>query len=155
MAVQCSPRMARRMGLGAAAAALALLGGCVAVPADSYQVGDPVAYPAATYGDVYYAPGYSTYPAPYYYGPPVSVGVYGWSGGRNWHRPPPPRPGWNAPPPRPRPGWDSSRPRPPNGGVRPNPGGWHNPRPSSPPRGIGGAERPTPGGWDHPPSPRR
>ena len=82
---------------------LALLGGCVAVPADSYQVGDPVAYPAATYGDVYYAPGYSTYPAPYYYGPPVSVGVYGWSGGRNWHRPPPPRPArpgtrrWAAP----------------------------------------------------------
>ncbi|MFT4195701.1 hypothetical protein [Ottowia sp.] len=152
MAVQCSSRTARPWGLGVAAVALALLGGCVAVPVEPYQVGDPVAYPATVYGDGYYAPGYSTYAAPYYYGPPLSVGVYGWSGGRYWRNPPPPRPGWSAPPPGPRPGVKPpSPPRPPSGGVRPTPGGWDNPRPAPPPRpSNGGAGRPNPGGWDNP-----
>lgn len=50
---------------GLVVAILALLGGCVVAP------------PAADYG---YAPGYYT-PAPYYYGPSISFGIYGGRGG--------------------------------------------------------------------------
>jgi len=58
------------------AIALALLGGCVAVPVDGY------------YGDTGYyapAPGYYAapyYTAPYYYGPSIGIGIYG--GSRVW-----------------------------------------------------------------------
>jgi len=69
------------------ASALALLGGCVAVPVGPGYYGDAPAY----YGGApaYYgaAPGY--YTAPYYYGPSVGIGVYGgrvWrDGGRSYH----------------------------------------------------------------------
>ena len=68
---------ARGLGAGVLAAALALLGGCVVAPVESYDVGAPVAYPA--YGSTVVTPGYYSAPAPYYYGAPsVSLGVWGW-----------------------------------------------------------------------------
>lgn len=95
MAVQCSPSMARRWALGLAGAALALLGGCVAVPVAPYEVGAPVAYPDAVYSSPYY---YGTpyyygavpyyYGRPYYGGPSLSLGIYGRSGsGHHWRGP--------------------------------------------------------------------
>ena len=144
MAVQCSSRTARRLGLGAAAAALALLGGCVVAPVEPYQVGDPVAYPATVSGDVYYG-GTGYYGYPYYGVPSLSFGVYqGWGGWRDGRRPPPPpRPGWGRPggpqpgwgrPVGPRPGWGSpGAPRPPGAGVRPPA-----PRPGGPGPGFQG-----------------
>lgn len=135
MAVQCSSRVARVLGLGAAATALALLGGCVVAPVDPYQVGEPVAYPAATYnGGYYYGPGYyGGYSVPYYYGPALSLGIYGgYNNSRGW-RPPPPRPGWGGGP---RPG-GGARPLPPPRGNWSRPPGAPGPRPgfSGPPRG--------------------
>ena len=60
--------MGRVLRWTAAALALAALSGCV------YAAPPPPAYG-------YYAPGYAV---PYYYGPPVSVGLgFGWGGG--WH----------------------------------------------------------------------
>ncbi len=83
MAVQCSSSIARRVALGMAGAALALLSGCVVAPLGPYEVGAPVDYPAApVYGSPYY------YGAPsYYWGPPaVSLGFHGrFGGGRNWN----------------------------------------------------------------------
>ena len=116
MTNQALSRRRERLLLAIGAAALALLGGCAVAPVDPYMVGAPVAYPAPAYGPVYGAPAYPVYPAPYYYGPSLSLGVYrGWSGDRDhWHgRPPPPRPGWG-------------------GHEGPRPGGWN--RPPAPPR---------------------
>jgi len=126
MAIQCSSRMGRRLGLGIAAVALALLGGCVVAPMDPYAVGAyPVGnypasgevYPATVDNNAYYAPYYYGYPAayyspyyyggypyygysaPYYYGPSLSLGWFGggWSGGgRNWGYGRPSRPGWGG-----------------------------------------------------------
>ncbi len=94
MAVECSSSLKRCVALGAAAAALALLGGCVVAPADPYEIGAPVVYSSTVYapygGSVYYGapvyPGY--YHAPGYrpyWGPAVSIGIWGGSGGRHWH----------------------------------------------------------------------
>jgi hypothetical protein len=58
--------MGKVLRLAAAALLLAALGGCVYAPPPSYG----------------YAPGYAYAPAPYYYAPPVSVGV-GFGG--CWH----------------------------------------------------------------------
>ena len=110
-----------RLLLGAGAAALLLLGGCVMAPVDPYyDVGTPVTtYP---YGPSYVAPAYPAYPsysAPYYYGPSMSLGIYGgWSdndrrGWRdrprrpNWGDRDGPRPGWNGHNGQ-RPGWRAS-----------------------------------------------
>jgi hypothetical protein len=80
-----------------------LLSGCVAVPMDQgygYQAAPAAAaypaYPAAGGGAVvypgatYYAPNAYYGVTPGYYGPSVSLGIYGGSGG-GYH--PPPRPG--------------------------------------------------------------
>ncbi len=112
-------QVSSRMGLALGAAALLALGGCAVAPVDAYQVGAPVAYPGAVYGNPYgVAPAYPVYPAPYYAAPSVSLGVFGgWSNDRDrwrdrdhdrwqrpgWNNPPPPRPGWGNPPPPPRP----------------------------------------------------
>lgn len=114
MAVQCSSSLGRRLALGGAGAALALLAGCVAVPAGPYEVGAPVVYPGAVYGAPYYAPGYAYpygypyYGRPYYWGPSFSLGLWGgWGGGhrhwrdhgggRDWHgRPGPGRGPWGG-----------------------------------------------------------
>lgn len=99
MVVECSSSLARRLALGAAGAALALLGGCVVAPMEPYELGAPVVYssatvlapyggsvyygvPAYTYGPGYYAPGYYYGP---YWRPSVSIGIWGGSGGRHWH----------------------------------------------------------------------
>lgn len=95
MAVQRSFFSARRLvGWTAAAATLALVGGCVVAPVGPYDIGTPVAYPAdggysyPIYGNSYYSAPY--YGAPAFWGPSVSLGLYGWSGGydhghRDWH----------------------------------------------------------------------
>ena len=149
-------RVPRAWGAGALAATLALLGGCVAVPVEPYEPGAAVAYPG--YETTVVTPGYYSAPAPYYYGaPPVSLGVWGWSGGsRHWHdrpprrhdwgRPPPPHHDWGRPPP-PRPHW-GGRPDGPRPDVRPPPrpphGQWQRPSPPRPraplinPEGMGG-----------------
>ena len=58
------------------ASALAVLGGCVAVPVDSAYYGQPG----------YYAPAPAYY-GPAYYGPSIGIGVYGGSRGyRYWGR---------------------------------------------------------------------
>jgi hypothetical protein len=115
MALDRSSRIARWLGAAALGSA-GLLSGCVVAPVEPYAVGDSVAYPSTTYGSAYYPPAYYGSPAPYYYGPPVSLGIYGWSGRRDWRAPtPPPRHGWGAPP-GPRGPW--SRP----GSLAPRPG---------------------------------
>lgn len=126
-----------RLLLGAAAAALLLLGGCVMAPVDPYyDVGTPVtSYPAPVYGPSYVAPAYPAYSAPYYYGPSMSLGIYGgWSDdhrhGRdrprrpNWGDRDGPRPGWNGHN-GPRPGW--------NGQPGPRPGAGDRPARPNPP----------------------
>ncbi|MDO5691478.1 MAG: hypothetical protein Q4G70_03220 [Pseudomonadota bacterium] len=82
--------MARRIALGVAGAALALLGGCVVAPVEPYEIGAPVVYSGTVYTPYY---GGTYYGAPtYYYGAPVyqpywrpsmSLGI--WGGGRHWH----------------------------------------------------------------------
>ena len=88
MLLRCSSSLARRLATGAAGLALALLGGCVVAPVGPYEVGAPVVYSdgayAPYYGNAYYgAPTY--YGAPYYrpyWGPAVSLGIWGgWGGG--------------------------------------------------------------------------
>ena len=89
MAVECSSSLTRRVALGAAGAALALLGGCVVVSAEPYEIGAPVVYSGAAYAP-YYGSAYYGAPA-YYYGAPgyypywrpsVSLGIWGgWGGG--------------------------------------------------------------------------
>ena len=126
MTNQASPRGGGRLLAGIGAAALLLLGGCAVVPGDYYDVGTPVtSYPAPAYGPTYVAPAYPVYPAPYYYGPSMSLGIYGgWSDDRHHWREPPRRPGWNGHN-GPRPGW--------SGNNGPRPGGWDRPsRPSRP-----------------------
>ena len=66
MAVECSSSLTRRVALGAAGAALALLGGCVVVSAEPYEIGAPVVYSGAAYAP-YYGSAYYGAPA-YYYG---------------------------------------------------------------------------------------
>ena len=93
MAVECSSSLTRRVALGAAGAALALLGGCVVVSAEPYEIGAPVVYSGAAYAP-YYGSAYYGAPA-YYYGAPgyypywrpsVSLGIWGgWGGGSHWH----------------------------------------------------------------------
>ena len=115
-----------RLLLGAGAAALLLLGGCVMAPVDPYyDVGTPVTtYP---YGPSYVAPAYPAYPsysAPYYYGPSMSLGIYGgWSDNdrRGW-RDRPRRPNWGDRD-GPRPGWNG------HNGQRPGWSGQPGPRP--------------------------
>lgn len=68
MAVECSSSLTRRVALGAAGAALALLGGCVVVSAEPYEIGAPVVYSGAAYAP-YYGSAYYGAPA-YYYGAP-------------------------------------------------------------------------------------
>ena len=82
MVIQDSSSRARRVALGSAAAALVLLTGCVAVPMDAYDPGAPVVYSDAPYyGSTYYG-GPAYYGAPVYqqpyWGPAVSLGIYGW-----------------------------------------------------------------------------
>lgn len=137
-------QVSSRLGLALGAAVLLALGGCAVAPIDAYQVGAPVAYPGAVYGNPYgVAPAYPVYPAPYYAAPSVSLGVFGgWSNDRDrwrdrdhdrWQRP-----GWNNPPPPPRPGW--------NGGQPPRPGWNGGPwtRPSPPPAVRSGPGMPRP-----------
>lgn len=136
MTTRASSFSGGRLLLGVGAAALLLLGGCVMAPVDPYyDVGTPVTtYP---YGPSYVAPAYPAYSAPYYYGPSMSLGIYGgWSdndhrGWRdrslrpNWGDRDGPRPGWNGGHNGPRPGW--------SGQPGPRPGGWDRPaRPSAP-----------------------
>ena len=133
MAVQQSFSLVRRAALGLAAGALALLGGCVVAPVDGYgygyDTGAPVVDPDASYSAPYYygAPAYYGTP---YYGPNVSLGIYGgsyndrrWRGYDGWrgHN----NPGWRGNNP---PGWRGN-----NGwrgdGGRGNWNGNHAPRP--------------------------
>lgn len=129
-----------------------LLGGCAVAPLEPYAVGTPVtSYPAPIYGAPYAPPvypAYPVYPAPYYYGPSLSLGVYGgwYRDRRDWHGPPPrrdwhgrpgPRPGWSGHPgPGPRPGWSGHpSPRPGSSGRPPGPrpgAGSPPPRPQGP-----------------------
>ena len=98
MAVECSSSLKRRAALGAAAMAAALLGGCVVAPMEPYEIGVPVVYSSTVYtpyyGGAYYgAPLYYYGPPAYYrpyWGPSVSLGIWGgWGGGRHWHGRPP------------------------------------------------------------------
>ena len=99
MVIQDSSSRARRVALGSAAAALVLLTGCVAVPMDAYDPGAPVVYSDAPYyGSTYYGSTYYGGPAYYgapvyqqpYWGPAVSLGIYGGFGGDRGH--------WRGPP---------------------------------------------------------
>lgn len=127
----------RRLALGAAGAALALLGGCVVAPVGAYDVGVPVvSYPTEPVYGVYGPP---VYAGPYFWGPPaLSFNFHGrWDGGRGgaWRPPPHGRPGhgWG-----PRPGA-----RPPRGpgdagpAVRPPRGPGAGAPGMRPPRGPG------------------
>ena len=100
MAVQQSSSLVRLTALGLAAGTLALLGGCVVAPVDGYgygyDTGAPVVYPDATYSAPYYygAPAYYGTP---YYGPNLSLGIYGGSyNDRRWRGTP--NPGWRGNP---------------------------------------------------------
>lgn len=106
MAVECSSSLTRRLALGVAGVALALLGGCVLAPVEPYEIGAPVVYSGAAYdGSVYYGAPTYYYGAPQayrYWGPAWSLGFYGrYDGDRHWRGP---RGGdgrhWRAPPPR-------------------------------------------------------
>ncbi len=66
--------------------ALALLGGCVAVPVNSGYYAESPGY----YAPGYYAPAPLYYAPPMFYGPSVGIGIYGGSrgyghGGRRGH----------------------------------------------------------------------
>ncbi len=95
MVLRCSSSAARRLALGAAGLALALLGGCVVAPVEPYEIGAPVVYSggayAPYYGNAYYGAPTYYYGAPYYrpyWGPTVSLGIWGgWGGGRAYGRP--------------------------------------------------------------------
>ncbi|WOP14293.1 hypothetical protein [Ottowia sp. SB7-C50] len=95
MVVKCSSSLARRLAAGAGVALAALLGGCVVAPVGPYEVGAPVVYSnpgyAPYYGNAYYGAPAAYYSAPYYrayWGPTVSLGIWGgWGGGRSYgHR---------------------------------------------------------------------
>ena len=112
-----------RLLLGAAVALL--LGGCVVAPVEPYyDVGTPVtSYPAPVYGPSYVAPAYPAYSAPYYYGPSMSLGIYGgWSDDHRHWRDRPRRPNWGDRD-GPRPGWNG------HNGPRPGWNGQPGPRP--------------------------
>ena len=69
--------------------ALAVLGGCVAVPVNPGYYGDPNGYYApapAYYGTPYYGTPYygSSYYGTPYFGPSIGIGIYG--GSRGYHR---------------------------------------------------------------------
>ena len=94
MAISLASSKARRVALALAAGGAALLTGCVVVPNGPIEpmTADATAvYPATIYAPgPYYAapyPYYSGYAAPYYWGPALSVGVYGRvGGGHRGHR---------------------------------------------------------------------
>jgi hypothetical protein len=71
--------MGKLVRWAAAAALIAILGGCVYAPPPAPAYG----YAPPGYG--YAAPGYAYAPGPYYYGPPVAVGVgVGCCGWHHW-----------------------------------------------------------------------
>src|SRR6202007_2668189 len=85
VATQESPMNGIRfLGACVVAGGLAVLGGCVAVPAGPYY-GGGVAYSQPYYAYPYYYP----YASPYYWGwPAVSIGVSGFYGGGSYHHGP-------------------------------------------------------------------
>ena len=95
MAVECSSSLTRRVALGAAGAALALLGGCVVVPAEPYEIGAPVVVfsqtPESTCTWSRSSRASSCSPSSrwmafIYWRPSVSLGIWGgWGGGSHWH----------------------------------------------------------------------
>ena len=137
MVIQDWSSRARRVALGSAAAALVLLTGCVAVPMDAYDPGAPVVYSDAPYYGLTYYGGPAYYVAPVYqqpyWGPAVSLGIYGGFGGDRGH--------WRGPPGRGHGHWD----RPPGAGG----GQWHRP----PGAGGGPMPRPPGAGGGHVPRP--
>ena len=149
MVIQDWSSRARRVALGSAAAALVLLTGCVAVPMDAYDPGAPVVYSDAPYyGSTYYG-GPAYYGAPVYqqpyWGPAVSLGIYGGFGGDRGHWRGPPGRGhghWQRPPGAGGGQWN----RPPGAGG----GSWHRPPPGA---GGGHGPRPPGAGGGHVPRP--